>query len=538
MKKYLIIILILLSSSCAKEVCSSIPNLETFPASEVGETSAILSGKIDPPTCDPTITSQGFVYSESPFATIDDFKIIVNGTSINKTIDGLKPNSNYFFRTYFQGVEIDKISYGPEESFKTEIGDIHIQTSEVKDVTFSSAKSGGYVFDDGGSPVQERGVCYAINALPTIDDIKIESGAGKGQYEVLLENLQADTEYKVRAYAINEKGVEYGESIDFRTDKITHQINIEIIGFGEVEDLILVEGNSSESFTFNENSVVQLTAIPSNEGERFIRWEGDIESTENPIELTVDKSFFITAVFEDLFFEIPDSSFEKALIDCGKDNSLNGLFSLREALNITRFENGTGADCSLDENEITDWTGIGNFKNLEALNVSKNQKIINGELSGASTILELPELTKLIRFVAQNHQFETLDFSNKPDLKQLYIYKNALNINNASLNFLDISNSNNIEELVITVHRLNSIDLKPLKNLQKLSLGGSYNLEVIDVSENTNLSQFTLGISFEHLPKLRCIKVNQDQYDLWSTTSEYSTLWNNFGSIMTVEGCD
>jgi len=512
MKKYLIIILILLSSSCAKEVCSSIPNLETFPASEVGETSAILSGKIDPPTCDPTITSQGFVYSESPFATIDDFKIIVNGTSINKTIDGLKPNSNYFFRTYFQGVEIDKISYGPEESFKTEIGDIHIQTSEVKDVTFSSAKSGGYVFDDGGSPVQERGVCYAINALPTIDDIKIESGAGKGQYEVLLENLQADTEYKVRAYAINEKGVEYGESIDFRTDKITHQINIEIIGFGEVEDLILVEGNSSESFTFNENSVVQLTAIPSNEGERFIRWEGDIESTENPIELTVDKSFFITAVFEDLFFEIPDSSFEKALIDCGKDNSLNGLFSLREALNITRFENGTGADCSLDENEITDWTGIGNFKNLEALNVSKNQKIINGELSGASTILELPELTKLIRFVAQNHQFETLDFSNKPDLKQLYIYKNALNINNASLNFLDISNSNNIEELVITVHRLNSIDLKPLKNLQKLSLGGSYNLEVIDVSENTNLSQFTLGISFEHLPKLRSRSIRFMEY--------------------------
>lgn len=539
MKRYLpLLIAILTFASCAKEVCTNNPSLETFPAKNITETSAVLSGQIDPPTCNPTISSQGFVYSEAQLPTINDFKVVVTGLDITKSVEGLNRNTTYYYRAFFQGAELDQVFYGPEESFKTEIGEISIQTTEVTDITFSTASSGGYIFDDGGSPIEERGICYAIGKSPTVDDFLIKSGSGKGDFEVLMENLDPDTQYQVRAYGINEKGIQYGESKEFKTDKITYEVNIQILGYGDVQSLILVEGNASKSFIHNENSVVQLTAIPSNNGERFVRWEGDVESLENPIEITVDQAYSITAVFEDLFFNIPDSSFEQALIECGKDTNLNGQFSLREALNITRLEDGTGADCSLEDNEIVDWTGLGKFENLLYIDVSKNQKIINGEVSGATTISELPELTKLVRFVAQNHQFETLDFSNKPDLKQLYIYKNALNVNNASLTSLNITNSENIEELVVTVNRLENIDLRPLKNLKKLSLGGSYNLEVIDVSENTNLNQFTLGIGFEHLPKLRCIKVSQEQYDLWSTASEYGTLWNNFGSIMTIEGCD
>lgn len=49
---------------------------------------------------------------------------------------------------------------------------------------------------------------------------------------------------------------------------------------------------------FESNSEVTLTAEP-NEGWIFVRWQGDVESTENPLTITITRDMNIEAVFEE-----------------------------------------------------------------------------------------------------------------------------------------------------------------------------------------------------------------------------------------------
>ena len=82
--KYLIksLVLILIISCSAEESCEPTPKLTTSEATEITDVSATVTGTITPPTCDETLTSQGFVYGESELPTIDDNKIIKNGSEI------------------------------------------------------------------------------------------------------------------------------------------------------------------------------------------------------------------------------------------------------------------------------------------------------------------------------------------------------------------------------------------------------------------------------------------------------------------------
>ena len=73
--------------------------------------------------------------------------------------------------------------------------------------------------DNGGASVTERGVVYGTNQNPTIEDNKVASGTGLGEFNNALTDLQTTTTYYVRAYAINEKGTAYGEEVSFTTTK-------------------------------------------------------------------------------------------------------------------------------------------------------------------------------------------------------------------------------------------------------------------------------------------------------------------------------
>lgn len=94
-----------------------------------------------------------------------------------------------------------------------------VTTSQVTDISYYSASIGGNVTDDGGASVTERGICYSTSTNPTTANTKIISGSGLGQFTCKLTDLQNETTYYVRAYAINEKGTAYGEEVSFTTTK-------------------------------------------------------------------------------------------------------------------------------------------------------------------------------------------------------------------------------------------------------------------------------------------------------------------------------
>lgn len=93
----------------------------------------------------------------------------------------------------------------------------NVVTSYVREITSNKAVSGGDVISDGGADVTSRGVCWSTSQSPTIDDNRTQDGSGPGEFVSNIENLQPNTTYYLRAYAINEEGVGYGEEKSFMT---------------------------------------------------------------------------------------------------------------------------------------------------------------------------------------------------------------------------------------------------------------------------------------------------------------------------------
>ena len=107
-----------------------------------------------------------------------------------------------------------------------------VTTSKAKNISYFSAKIGGNVIDDGGAEITERGVVYATTQNPTTADTKVTNGSGIGAFTCNLTDLQNETTYYARAYAINEKGIAYGEEVSFTTKERDYENGYEYIDLG------------------------------------------------------------------------------------------------------------------------------------------------------------------------------------------------------------------------------------------------------------------------------------------------------------------
>jgi uncharacterized protein (TIGR02145 family) len=94
---------------------------------------------------------------------------------------------------------------------------INVTTSPIKNITKSSALSGGEIWADVSSPVISRGVCWGTSTEPTIDNNKTDEGSGVGVFTSQITGLASNTTYYVRAYATNNEGTGYGAQITFKT---------------------------------------------------------------------------------------------------------------------------------------------------------------------------------------------------------------------------------------------------------------------------------------------------------------------------------
>ena len=94
-----------------------------------------------------------------------------------------------------------------------------LKTSDVSSITTSSVICGGNISSDGGSSILARGVCWNTSQYPTITNNITSDGTGKGSFSSLIESLDPETKYYVRAYATNNKGTKYGNEQNFTTAK-------------------------------------------------------------------------------------------------------------------------------------------------------------------------------------------------------------------------------------------------------------------------------------------------------------------------------
>jgi gliding motility-associated-like protein len=117
----------------------------------------------------------------------------------------------------------DQGSLSFEKQFTITITDVveavlpTVTTSNVTTASSATATLGGAVTSDGGASVTETGVVYNSIGTPTTSDSRVQIGAGTGAFSKSVSGLVASTTYFVRAYAINQAGIAYGNQISFIT---------------------------------------------------------------------------------------------------------------------------------------------------------------------------------------------------------------------------------------------------------------------------------------------------------------------------------
>ena len=194
------------------------PTVITSQVTNIAQNSALGGGNV---TSDggATVTNRGICWSTDHNPTVSDNHASGGaGTGVfTVNMTGLTANTTYYVRAY--ATNNAGTAYGEEVSFTTtqNLSAPTVTTSTVTNITETSATGGGNVTSDGGATVTERGICWSTGHNPTTEDAHGSNGTGTGNFTVEMSNLNPNTTYYVRAYAMNSVGTSYGEEISFST---------------------------------------------------------------------------------------------------------------------------------------------------------------------------------------------------------------------------------------------------------------------------------------------------------------------------------
>ena len=322
--------------SCKPEIEK--PTVVTKSVGEVTETTAKVVGQV---TADggAEISERGVCWNAEGNPTILDFRTIdgIGVGSFTSNIPDLVPNTQYYVRAY--ATNEAGTSYGEEKTFTTlevtpeepgdepeepgdepeepgdepeEPGDEPeipeqpeevapvVTTAEVTEITVNSAVCGGEVISSGDAVVVARGVCWNTTGSPTVSDTYTMDGTNVGIFTSNIPDLVPNTQYYVRAYVTNAKGVTgYGEEVTFTTlDKLLPTVTTT----AEVTDITVSSATCGGEVTFEGNVAVTACGVcwstsqnPTIEDSKTTNGEGVGSYTSNMTNLEHNTTYYVRA---------------------------------------------------------------------------------------------------------------------------------------------------------------------------------------------------------------------------------------------------
>ncbi len=192
--------------------------IETLPvlADSVKAESAIAGGRIKDPG-EREIVRRGIAFWKEGASQRDTVWSTMQTDSFTCRLTGLTPHAKYFVLAIATNV-FGTIEGNPKQEFTTPDGKAEIAAFDKLVVDYTYADFTATVSREGDAPVTERGFCYSTSADPTIKQDTVLCGAGEGVFTGRIRNLQANTTYYVRAYAVNNYGEAYsGTTIEVIT---------------------------------------------------------------------------------------------------------------------------------------------------------------------------------------------------------------------------------------------------------------------------------------------------------------------------------
>jgi len=234
------------------------PSLNVLEATDIKASSAILNGSIVDSGIPPYM-ERGFVLSDSEMPTQETALVKLTATVTDENdfsvrADGLTLGRIYYVRAY--AINSLGITYSSNQVKFTTVAVLPV----VKTLAVSGEDKGtntavlrGTVEYEGDPAYTERGFVYSIvYENPTVEEEKVVvSGTGLGDFEKRVQFDSSSEKINVRAYAINDRGVAYGETVgifkhEYYVDKsIGLGVQNEDIGYGYWNDMNSMCRNSN-----------------------------------------------------------------------------------------------------------------------------------------------------------------------------------------------------------------------------------------------------------------------------------------------------
>lgn len=194
-----------------------LPTVTTKPITDISDNKATSGGNV---TADgrASVTARGVCWSKSEYPTIDD-EHTQNGSGLGEfksQLTNLEAGATYYVRAY--ATNRLGTAYGEQLTLSSKTGFPQVTTDEVSHISATTATCGGEVAANSGYAITARGICWSDKtATPTINNDHTEEVATTGHFTSMMIGLERSTIYYVRAYAVNEKGTNYGETKNFTT---------------------------------------------------------------------------------------------------------------------------------------------------------------------------------------------------------------------------------------------------------------------------------------------------------------------------------
>lgn len=210
----------MLLSGCSRDLDANLPKVQT---------NGVISFTDSSFECSVTVASDGgfsiisrgicWSTTEEPML-VDGFKT-VDGVGIGtfrSKVNNLSPETRYYYRAYATNSE--GTSFGAVQTFVTKKATFvpTVTTNLVESIELITAECGGTVTANGGDAIVRCGICWSTSPDPTTSlDTKVVLTYTSDIFSCTLTELNYSTTYYVRAFAVNAKGVSYGESRMFTT---------------------------------------------------------------------------------------------------------------------------------------------------------------------------------------------------------------------------------------------------------------------------------------------------------------------------------
>ena len=218
----------------------------------------------------------GFKYGTDPELKSSSTQIATMEYVGNQFESSLFYNSRNY---YIQAFATNRIGTGYSEIYYYEGAPDPptVQTNEIRNVTSTTAESGGVILSTGEAEILDKGLVWDIFPNPTRGSSLGVASAGTGEspFTITMTDLMPSTRYYVRSYAINERDISYGEQKEFMTNAEDDIINLATSG---TANSYIVSNAGKYNFpTVKGNSLESVGPVASAE----ILWES-FGTTETP----------------------------------------------------------------------------------------------------------------------------------------------------------------------------------------------------------------------------------------------------------------